>query len=65
MRRFLLACFLIAGTFSRTEAVDQGGSIETWVDGYDEGDPTVVGWFRATYSPLASAKRCSSAASCA
>jgi len=57
MRRFLLACFLIAGAVTRTEAVDQGGSIETWVDGYDEGDPAVVGWFRATYTLDAQPRR--------
>lgn len=50
MRRLLLACLLIAGTITRAEALDQGGSIETWVDGYDESEPTIQGWFRATYT---------------
>lgn len=50
MRRLLLACLLVVGTSTRTAALDQGGSIETWVDAYDEGDPTIQGWFRAIYS---------------
>jgi len=57
MRRLLLACLLIAGAINRTEAVDQGGSIEIWVDGYDEGDPTIQGWFRATYALDAQPRR--------
>src|SRR5262245_54750644 len=50
MRRLLLAVLLVAGAFEPTQALDQGGSIETWVDAHDDGDPTVLGWFRATYS---------------
>ncbi len=57
MRRLLLASLLIAGTINRTEALDQGGSVETWVDAYDASDPTVQGWFRATYSLDAQPRR--------
>lgn len=57
MRRLLIACLLFAGAVNRAEAVDQGGSIETWIDGYGEGDPTAQGWFRATYSLDAQPRR--------
>jgi hypothetical protein len=50
MRRWWLASLLVAGAIGRTDAVDQGGSVATWVDAYHAGDPTVQGWFRATYS---------------
>jgi hypothetical protein len=50
MRRLLLALLLVAGTSTRTEAFDQGGSIMTWVDAYHAGEPRFQGWFRATYT---------------
>ena len=49
MRRLLLALLLVAGTLTRTEALDQAGSITTWADGYVSGDPAFQGWFRASY----------------
>jgi hypothetical protein len=49
MRRLLLALLLAAGASTRTEALDQGGSITTWADGYVAGDPAFQGWFRAAY----------------
>jgi hypothetical protein len=49
MRRLLLALVLVAGTINRTEALDQGGSVSTWADAYHAGEPTIQGWFRATY----------------
>ena len=50
MRRLLLALIFVAGAISRTEAIDQGGALEAWVDTYGTGDPEFQEWFRATYA---------------
>ena len=50
MRRLPLALLLAAAAVTRTEALDQGGSITTWADVYAAGDPGFQGWIRATYA---------------
>ncbi len=49
MLRLLLALGLIAGAIFPAGAFDQAGSIETWADVYDGGDPGFQAWFRGTY----------------
>jgi len=50
MRRLLLAFVVVAGILTPAAAFDQGGSVVTWADAYHAGEPTVQGWFRATYT---------------
>jgi len=57
MRRLLIALVLVAGAMTRAEALDQGGSIATWADAYDAGEPRLHGWFRATYTLDAQPRR--------
>jgi len=57
MRRLLLALLLFTGAVTRTEALDQGGSLETWADVYPSGDPELQGWFRAAYALDAQPRR--------